>query len=98
MSFYSFTTSIIRNISLLGTKDKQVNPIRQHPRQKSSYQQYVVNYCPETKQQLHENLSYPKVNHYEVARAECSTSSRYFSAAAYCLFLSSIARAAKALS
>lgn len=37
--------------------------------------------------------------HYsEVARAECNTSSRYFSAAAYCLFLSSIAKAAKALS
>lgn len=33
-----------------------------------------------------------------VARADCSTSSRYFSAAAYCLFLSSMAKAAKALS
>ena len=33
-----------------------------------------------------------------VVRADCNTSSRYFSAAAYCLFLSSIASAAKALS
>jgi hypothetical protein len=30
--------------------------------------------------------------------ADCNTSSRYFSAAAYCLFLSSIANAARALS
>lgn len=33
-----------------------------------------------------------------VVRADCNTSSRYFSAAAYCLFLSSIASAARALS
>ena len=36
--------------------------------------------------------------HSELARADCNTSSRYFSASAYCLFLSSIAKAAKALS
>jgi hypothetical protein len=42
--------------------------------------------------------NYNSTYHPEFESAVCNTSSRCFSAAAYCLFLSSIAKAARALS